>query len=45
MKKLGKILMAVGILLILIGAFEYGIEKEERWYAENGYQQVYGSGE
>lgn len=45
MKKLGKILMAVGILLILIGACVKGIEKEEQWYEENGYHQVYGSGE
>ena len=45
MKKLGLILMVVGMLLMFISAFGYGIEKENRWYEENGYTQVYGSGE
>ena len=45
MKKLGKILMAIGLILMFISACVKGIEKEEQWYAENGYTQVYGSGE
>ena len=45
MKNFGKTLMAVGLILMFIGSCAKGMEKEEQWYEENGYQQVYGSGE